>query len=139
MSKNLRYYLELSYKIEIIPSPEGGYAAKVVELPGCISQGQTLEEVVTNIQDAKVCWLEAALEEGMPIPEPALSNEDYSGKLVVRMPKSLHRVLVERAKEENVSLNQYINYQLARGIGFKNKNVCQSNPKSRASTQNNLT
>jgi antitoxin HicB len=118
MKRNLEYYLKLPYRIEIIPSPEGGYAAKVVELPGCISQGQTLEEVAVNIEDAKICWLEVALEEGMQIPEPIANNEDYSGKLVVRMPKTLHRLLVERAKEENVSLNQYINFQLSKGIGI---------------------
>lgn len=117
MGKKLDYYLNLPYKIEIIPSPEGGYAAKIIELPGCISQGQTLEEVTANIEDAKICWLEAALEEGIDIPEPLSNNEDYSGKLVVRMPKSLHRVLADRAKEENVSLNQYINYQLSKGVG----------------------
>ncbi|PKM41876.1 MAG: toxin-antitoxin system HicB family antitoxin [Firmicutes bacterium HGW-Firmicutes-8] len=120
MKRDLDYYLNLPYRIEIVPSPEGGYAAKVVELPGCISQGQTLEEVAINIEDAKVCWLEVALEESMPIPEPMLNNEEYSGKMVVRMPKSMHRLLVERAKEENISLNQYINYQLARGIGIEN-------------------
>lgn len=117
MKKNLDYYLNLPYKIEIVPSLEGGYAARIVELSGCISQGQTMEEITANIEDAKVCWLETALEEGTPIPEPILSSEDYSGKLVVRMPKSLHRVLTERAKEENVSLNQYINYHLSKGIG----------------------
>lgn len=47
--------------------------------------------------------------------------EDYSGKLNIRIPKSLHRILVEKAKEEKVSLNQYINYQLSRGVGYKNK------------------
>ena len=123
MKRDLDYYLNLPYRIEIVPSPEGGYAAKVVELPGCISQGQTLEEVAVNIEDAKVCWLEVALEESMPIPEPMLNNEEYSGKMVVRMPKSMHRLLVERAKEENISLNQYINYQLARGIGIENKKL----------------
>lgn len=45
--------------------------------------------------------------------------EDYSGKLNIRIPKSLHRILVEKAKEEKVSLNQYINYQLSRGVGYK--------------------
>lgn len=70
MDKKLDDYLRLPYKIEIVPSPEGGYAAKIIELPGCVSQGQTLEEVRANIEDAKVCWLEAVLEEGMEIPEP---------------------------------------------------------------------
>jgi len=37
------------------------------------------------------------------------------------MPKSLHRTLAERAKEEKISLNQYINYQLARSLGHPHK------------------
>ena len=122
MEKKLEDYLSLPYKIEIYPSPEEGYAARVVELPGCISQGQTLQEVTANIEDAKVCWLEVALAEGITIPEPSLNTEEYSGKLVVRMPKSLHRLLVEQAKGENVSLNQYINFQLSKGVGIINKN-----------------
>jgi len=62
------------------------------------------------IEDAKVCWLESALEDGVTIPEPRTA-EKYSGKFNVRLPKTLHRILVEKAKEENVSLNQYVTYQ----------------------------
>ncbi|PKM81750.1 MAG: HicB family protein [Firmicutes bacterium HGW-Firmicutes-14] len=74
MKKELDYYLNLPYKIEIRPSMEGGFGARIVELPGCVTQGETLEEVIANIKDAKVCWLEVALEEDMVIPEPVLSN-----------------------------------------------------------------
>ena len=42
------------------------------------------------------------------------SLEDYSGKLVLRIPRSLHKELKEEAKAEGVSLNQYMLYKLAR-------------------------
>lgn len=42
------------------------------------------------------------------------SLEDYSGKLVLRLPRSLHKQLTEAAKIEGVSLNQYMLYKLAR-------------------------
>jgi len=115
IKKNLEYYLGLPYKIVFYPAEEGGYAIEIPELPGCISQGQTLEEAYEMIQDAKRGWIDLALQNGETIPEP--TREEYSGKFNVRMPKSLHRTLVAKAKEENVSLNQYINYQLARGVG----------------------
>lgn len=120
--KGLQYYLELPYKVLLYPAEEGGYAIEMPELPGCLSQGETLEEAFEMIKDAKKCWLEVALERGIEIPEP-IGMEEYSGKFNIRMPKSLHRTLVEKAKEENVSLNQYINYQLARGVGYPFKNA----------------
>jgi antitoxin HicB len=67
------------------------------------------------IQEAMQLWLEVALEEGIPIPEPR-PEADYSGKFVVRVPRSLHRELVQRAEEEGVSLNQYINVVLASSV-----------------------
>ncbi|MCG9966872.1 type II toxin-antitoxin system HicB family antitoxin [Pelotomaculum terephthalicicum JT] len=116
IKKDLEYYLKLPYKVVLYPAEEGGYAVEIPELPGCISQGQTLEEAYEMIQDAKKGWLDIALQDGETIPEPA-RMEEYSGKFNIRMPKSLHRTLVAKAKEENVSLNQYINYQLARSVG----------------------
>jgi hypothetical protein len=68
------------------------------------------------IQEAMELWLEVSLEEGIPIPEPR-PEEDYSGKFVVRVPRSLHRDLVEKADREGTSLNQTINVALARAVG----------------------
>jgi len=113
--KSLDYYLSLPYTVEMYPSEHGGYVAKVAELPGCITQGETIAQAAEMIEDAKRAWLATALEEGILIPEPV--PEDYSGKLVVRMPRSLHKRLAEMAVKESVSLNQYIVYTLARGIG----------------------
>ena len=118
MSNNdLQYYLGLPYRVVLYPAEEGGYVVEIPELPGCLSQGETLTEAMEMIQDAKKCWIETCIELGRPVPEPV--REDYSGKLNIRIPRSLHRALTEKAREEKVSLNQYISYQLARGIGYK--------------------
>ena len=115
MEKNLDYYAALPYEITITPSPEGGYVATIPDLPGCITQGDTRLEVLEMIEDAKLCWLEAALDLGEPIDEP--DWDLYNGKLNLRIPKSLHRKLAESAKREGVRLNQLAIYLMANGIG----------------------
>ena len=108
----------LNYDIKIRRLAEeegGGWVGEIPLLPGCMSDGETVEELVANVNDAKKCWLETCLETGRPIPEP--QEEAYSGQLRVRLPKSLHKTLTEKAREENTSLNQYIVYQLARSTG----------------------
>ena len=116
MNKTVEYYLDLPYTIELIPEPEGGWFVSIKELPGCMSEGDTPEEAIEMIQDAMRGWIEISLEDGDPIPEPR-ELDDYSGKFVVRVPRSLHRDLVETAEEEGVSLNQYINVALGRAVG----------------------
>ncbi len=112
-TKDLNYYMSLPYRITVVREPGAGYFAKVEELPGCMTEGDTREEALTNIEDAMRGWIELALEDGNPIPEPATGDE-YSGRILLRTPKSLHRELVERARREGVSLNQYIVYRLSR-------------------------
>jgi antitoxin HicB len=116
MEKDLDYYRGLPYTIELSQDPEDGWFVRVKELRGCMSQGDTAEEAVVMIQEAMELWLEVSLEEGLPIPEPRPAG-DYSGKFVVRVPRSLHRDLVENAAQEGVSLNQYINVALGRSVG----------------------
>ena len=116
MDKTLNYYLELPYTIELKPDPEAGWFVRVKELPGCMSQGDTAEEALEMIRDAMQLWLEVSLEQAMPIPEPA-PEEEYSGKFVLRVPKSLHRELVEQAEQEGVSLNTYCLTVLAKAVG----------------------
>lgn len=71
MKKNLDYYVNLPYKIVIQPdNKEGGYIAALPELPGCVTQADTWEELHCMIEDAKKCWLKAALEDLDDIPEP---------------------------------------------------------------------
>ena len=66
--KTLEYYLSLPYMLEIIPdTEEGGYAARYPELPGCITCGETMENAISNAEDAKREWLISALEDGAEI------------------------------------------------------------------------
>ena len=115
MEKTIDYYMNLPYTLELQSNPEQGWFVRVKELRGCMSAGDTPEEAVTMIQEAMAGWLEIALEEGLAIAEPR-AEEDYSGRFVVRVPRSLHRQLVEAAANDGVSLNQYINVALARAV-----------------------
>ena len=79
----------------------GGYLVEFPDLPGCMSDGETVEETIANGEDAKRCWIAAMKEAGRPIPPPSVEPaEGYSGKWQLRAPKSLHRRLAERAKRE---------------------------------------
>lgn len=104
--------MNLQYAVTFYPDPEGGYVAQIKDLPGCLTQGETLEETMNNINEARELWIETAYEAGDQIPLPS-TDDQYSGKLLVRMPKSLHRHLVETAEREGVSLNQYIVFVLS--------------------------
>ena len=68
-NKDLEYYLRLPYTIEIIPDEDdGGYVARIRELPGCLTQADTWEELHEMVEDAKRLWLESALAHGDAIP-----------------------------------------------------------------------
>ena len=111
--KTVDYYMELPYRMEIIPDKEeGGFVATLPDLPGCITVGETIEAVIQNIVDAKRVWLEAELEIGATIPEPE-DLKEYSGQFKLRLPKSLHKQLAEHSKSEGVSMNQYCVYLLS--------------------------
>ncbi|MBR2216239.1 MAG: type II toxin-antitoxin system HicB family antitoxin [Selenomonadaceae bacterium] len=69
--KDLDYYMSLPYRVEIFPDADGGYAAKVLDLPGCITCAPSWSELLYMINDAKKSWLATALACGDVIPEPA--------------------------------------------------------------------
>ena len=68
----LEYFLSLKYPISIYPEDEGGYTALIPDLPGCMTQGETLEEVVVNIEEARQLWIETIyLSNKKEIPHPS--------------------------------------------------------------------
>ena len=116
MIKDLNYYMNLPYRVEVVEDKEeGGFALRCPELSGCVTAAPTVEEGFRQIQDAKREWFAACLEDGAAIPEPT-RPEDYSGQFKLRLPKSLHRLLAQRSSEEGVSMNQYCVYLLSKGI-----------------------
>ncbi len=69
-NKPLEYYLNLKYPITLYPDVEGGYVAEIKDLPGCLTQGENLEETINNINEARELWLETAYESNDEIPLP---------------------------------------------------------------------
>lgn len=55
-------------QVIIYPDVDDGWVAEVPNLPGCITQGETKEEVISNVRDAIACWIDGAQAVGMPIP-----------------------------------------------------------------------
>jgi RNA polymerase sigma-B factor len=87
------------------------WTAHVEELPGCEAHGRSAAEAVRRIEDAIEVWIDDAVAHGREIPDPR-SAVSYSGRLMLRMPRSLHAELSSAAETEGVSLNQFITTSL---------------------------
>lgn len=76
-----------------------------------MSYGETLEEAYEMIKDAMQAWIAVQLEDGHEVPLPVAS--EYSGRFNVRIPRDLYKMLAEKAKDEGISLNAYVNFLLS--------------------------
>lgn len=102
------------YPIEVRPLTKaegGGFLVVFPDLPGCMADGETLEEALAEAVDAEKSYLRTSAEFGDPVPP--------SGKFVLRLPKRLHTRLTARAKQEGVSLNLLAATMLAESLGAK--------------------
>jgi antitoxin HicB len=111
----VRRYLQLPYRISVVrdeAGDESSWRAAIEELPGCEVRGSTPADAVARIPAALAEWVATAQADGREIPEPREARS-YSGRLLLRMARSLHRELAQAAERDQVSLNAYINYLLA--------------------------
>ena len=113
-TERLRRYLTADYPFNVVADPDGGYVILFPDLPGCMTQVESLDQVGPMSDEIRRLWIETEFERGNAIPPPSYP-EEYSGRFVLRIPRSLHRALAESAKREGVSLNQYAMMRLARG------------------------
>ncbi len=117
--KSLEGYQKLNYKMEIEFNPEEkAYFVNFPELPGCMADGKTPNEAVKEAIKVKNKWLEIALKSGWSVPEPQ-PKPDTSGRLTLRLPKYLHKKLIERAEQEGVSQNQLMVVYVSEGLERK--------------------
>jgi antitoxin HicB len=114
---NIDEVLKKPYSRLITPDPEGGFTGEIVEFPGCVTQGETVEETHAHLEDAARNWLEAVIEEGQVVPEPLAAADEFSGKVVLRLPKSLHCKASRYAVREGVSLNALLVTAVAQYVG----------------------
>jgi RNA polymerase sigma-B factor len=123
--KTVAQYLELPYGIDVSSDRDGdrsAWTARVEELPGCAARGKTRDEALAGLRVAMKTWLSSAIAENREIPVPAQetakpkTTQSYSGRFLVRMPKSLHEQLARAAEKEHVSLNRYVTDALAAAV-----------------------
>lgn len=104
------------YAVELVYGENAaeGLLAQVTEWPGCMTAGETREEALSHIEDAMWDWVEARLQAGLDIPEPMAG---YSGKVLLRIPRDVHRAAERRARAEGTSLNTWLTTAIARELG----------------------
>lgn len=126
--KNLTKYLLNKYGYSITinkldDSIGGGWLISVPELPGCVCQGRTVEEALSNIDAIVEVWVKSEKKRGHQIPPPQIKKveNEYDGKLVLSIPQKLHRELAIKAESENINLNELITFLLTKGLYEKDE------------------
>ena len=92
---------------------DAGWIAVAPELPGCSAFGKTSERALKELDTAIELWLKTAKSKKWSTPKPLASREP-AGKILLRLPRELHKDYLSLAMEDGVSLNQYMLYVLAR-------------------------
>ncbi|MCL5779577.1 MAG: type II toxin-antitoxin system HicB family antitoxin [Firmicutes bacterium] len=122
MAQDLDFYLNLDYPFTVRPDiDDGGYIVEFQDLQYCVGTGDTVEESIKDAMIAKEQWIKAAHENGITIPLPSIQEDkdEYSGRVTLRIPKSLHKLVIETAKKEGVSANQFLSHLISMGVGKK--------------------
>ena len=135
--ESARYPLEVFYSDD-----DGGFIAIAKDLPGCSAFGKTQAYAVSEIQRAIDVWQQAAKAAGNPVPLPSRPVEDAdlpSGKILLRVPRTLHASLIECAKKESVSLNQHLVAILSVSVGMTLVRAAQHVATSMQETQHMMT
>jgi antitoxin HicB len=114
------------YPVTLVHEDDDHWVATIDALPGCAARGASPDEAVERAGEAMAAWLAAARREGKDVPEPK-TGQSHSGRLLLRMPQTLHAELARLAERESVSLNQFITDVLSGALGWRS-----TGPKTRA-------
>ena len=94
------------------------FEARVKELPDVAEYADTFEEAYALAIDTIEMTAEIFSAKGKAMPAPYKPADDYSGRVTLRLPKTLHRSLSETADQEGISLNQYLVNVLSYQFGY---------------------
>lgn len=128
-------YLKKPYSRVVVPESDGSFRSEIQEFPGCIAVGDTAAEALVNLEEVAASWIESVRERGQNVPEPFEENE-FSGKLVLRLAKSIHQKAASAARRDGVSLNTFIANCVAEHLGARK--APQMQYVTNFSQQNNL-
>jgi predicted RNase H-like HicB family nuclease len=117
VSAEVAAILDRPYGRVIQPDREsGGYVGWVLEFPGVMTDGATLDETMERLNEALTVMIEVMLDRNDPIPEP-LAETEYSGRITLRIPPSLHAEVARLASARRISLNRLLSDAIARYVG----------------------
>lgn len=128
MKLKLDEYMKLDYATVITKLKddcEEYYKVWLPDLPGLTIFVDSKEEIEEELEDAKKAWFASRIKHNQKIPLPQF-NLSKSGRITLRVPKSLHAELEYKADEEGISLNQFLNHLIERGLekdNVTNKNI----------------
>jgi predicted RNase H-like HicB family nuclease len=111
---------DVPYPVTLVrdETDEAEWVATIDALPGCNARGSSPDEALERVAVAVAAWVETAEREGKEVPEPK-SVQSHSGRLLLRMPQTLHAELARAAERERVSLNQFITDALSGALGWR--------------------
>ena len=116
MNKDYRFEVYTDYC-----TGERQYIVKYIDFETVIGGGDTIEEAIEEAEGNLEFYLEYCEEHNIEVPEPSIHDyELYSGKVTLRMSKSLHQKVNDRARREGVSINSLLNEAIAEYIERKN-------------------
>jgi antitoxin HicB len=118
IKKNLKYYLGLKWSYTVEKDEEEGkefFIIRVNELPGVCTDGETIEEVMSNIQDAIKATIELYLKQGDAVPEP-IQKEKFKGNIAYRTTRERHYSLAMVAQKKHISMNKALDLIFDEGI-----------------------
>lgn len=115
---SIEEYLSLPYTMTVRwEADDDLFVARVAEIEGCTAHGITEVEALQKLRDSLHDWVQFALDQGIEVPQPGRVEDLPSGKWLQRVPRSLHKKLIERAAFEGVSLNAYVTSALSMALG----------------------
>jgi len=103
------------YTVDLEHEDDGSYVAEVVELPGCLAAGDDPNEAVALLRESFELWTAETVTAGLPIPAP--SRLGPNGRILLRLPKSLHVRLAQAAARDGVSVNAFVTAAVAERVG----------------------
>lgn len=92
----------------IIDNNDACFEARIRELPDVAEYADSFEEAYALAVDAVETTAQALAEQGRSMPVPVQDENDFSGRITLRLPRTLHRSLSFIARDEGVSLNQFL-------------------------------
>ena len=111
------------YRFEVFTDFSSGNKEYVVcyfDFPNVIGVGDTIEEAIEEAEGNLKYYLEYCKEKGIFIPEPSVrTTNNFSGKITLRMSKSLHKKVDEEAKKEGISINSFVCEAISHYVGGK--------------------